>query len=271
MQKLQDILENYYRIYDEEGRLLSRHGQVEYLTTMEYIHRYAKTGASILEIGAATGRYSIALAQEGYKVTAVELLDCNLQQLRAKPDSKKLENILHGNAVDLSFLKENHFDITLLLGPMYHLFSEEEQVKALQEAIRVTKPDGYIFVAYVMNDHVIIYYLFGKNEIANHPNVHIDENWKIINDNVEEKIAVMRIEDIDELNEKVGATRIKLLSSDGLTKYIRDAIDEMDEETFRLYMNYHMATCERIDVIGQSAHALDILQKPMWKQTKRIG
>lgn len=27
-------LENYYSNYDGEGRLLSKHGQVEYLTTM---------------------------------------------------------------------------------------------------------------------------------------------------------------------------------------------------------------------------------------------
>ena len=30
-------LEQYYSNYDEEGRLLRRHGQVEYLTTMKYI------------------------------------------------------------------------------------------------------------------------------------------------------------------------------------------------------------------------------------------
>ena len=29
------FLEEYYNHYDEEGRLLSRHGQVEYLTTMK--------------------------------------------------------------------------------------------------------------------------------------------------------------------------------------------------------------------------------------------
>lgn len=32
-----NYLEEYYNKYDEEGRLLSRHGQVEYLTTMRYI------------------------------------------------------------------------------------------------------------------------------------------------------------------------------------------------------------------------------------------
>jgi hypothetical protein len=35
-----NFLEDYYSGCDEEGRLLSRHGQVEYLTTMRYIKEW---------------------------------------------------------------------------------------------------------------------------------------------------------------------------------------------------------------------------------------
>ena len=68
------ILTEYYSNYDEEGRLMSRHGKVEYLTTMRYIERYLVPGTRILEIGAATGRYSHTLARMGYTVDAVELV-----------------------------------------------------------------------------------------------------------------------------------------------------------------------------------------------------
>ena len=74
-------LEDFYNsLCDEEGRLLSRHGQVEYLTTMKYIHECLEgiTDPSILEVGAGTGRYSVALAREDYRVTAVELVARNL-------------------------------------------------------------------------------------------------------------------------------------------------------------------------------------------------
>ena len=30
----------YYNQYDEDGRLISRHGQVEFLTTMRYIEKF---------------------------------------------------------------------------------------------------------------------------------------------------------------------------------------------------------------------------------------
>ena len=52
-------LTEYYGTYDENGRLLSQHGRVEYLTTMRYIEKYLRPGMRILEIGAATGRYSM--------------------------------------------------------------------------------------------------------------------------------------------------------------------------------------------------------------------
>ena len=61
-----DYLESYYNQYDEEGRLLSQHGQVEYITTQKYIHDFLADdkGKKILEVGAGTGRYSVALAGE---------------------------------------------------------------------------------------------------------------------------------------------------------------------------------------------------------------
>ena len=73
-----DYLANYYQNYDEDGRLLSKHGMVEYITTMKYIEKYLQPGMRIMEIGAATGRYSHALARKGYPVDAVELLEHNV-------------------------------------------------------------------------------------------------------------------------------------------------------------------------------------------------
>lgn len=79
MSKRIDIVTSFYDDYDEDSRVdVTRQGQLEYLTTMEYIHRHAPAGGKLLEVGAGTGRYSIALAREGYDVTAVELVKHNL-------------------------------------------------------------------------------------------------------------------------------------------------------------------------------------------------
>ena len=84
-------LEVYYNKFCEEKRLTRKHGQVEFITSMKYIHKYleGKPGASILDVGAGTGRYSIALSEEGYDVTAVELVKYNLGILKSKKSNVK--------------------------------------------------------------------------------------------------------------------------------------------------------------------------------------
>ena len=157
-----NALTQFYSSYDEEGRLLSKHGRVEYLTTMRYIEKYLRPGMKILEIGAATGRYSHTLAQQGYEVDAVELVQHNIDIFRSLTQPGEKVTIRQGNAKDLSFLADEAYDITLLLGPMYHLFTVEEQKQALREALRVTKKGGILFAAYCGNDATMVQYCFGR-------------------------------------------------------------------------------------------------------------
>lgn len=70
---MESIIE-FYNNYDEDSRLKRKNRMPEYLTTMKYIEKYLKPNSKIIEIGAGTGRYSIALADMGYDVTAVELV-----------------------------------------------------------------------------------------------------------------------------------------------------------------------------------------------------
>ena len=84
METLQ-LLSQYYSSYDEDGRLDSRRGQVEYLTTLRYIEKYLRPGMRILEIGAATGRYSHHFARQGYTVDAVELVAHNMRSSKRTP------------------------------------------------------------------------------------------------------------------------------------------------------------------------------------------
>lgn len=100
---------------------------VEFLTTMRYIEKYLHPGMEILEVGAGTGRYSHALAQMGYRVEAVELVQHNIDVFRANTGPGENITVRQGDARDLSCFPADQFDMTLLLGPMYHLFTVEEQ------------------------------------------------------------------------------------------------------------------------------------------------
>ena len=261
MEALQ-ALTQYYESYNEDNRLCSRNGMVEFLTTLRYIEKYLRPGMRILEIGAATGRYSHHLARQGYPVDAVELVEHNIEIFKQSTMPGENITITQGNAKDLAFLGDNTYDITLLLGPMYHLFTEKEKLQALSEAIRVTKKGGIIFSAYCMGDASVLMYGFIRGEIHN-----IIE--KCMLDPVTFKtfskpwdlFELHRKEDIDALRNYFPVTQLHFLATDGYANHMRKTLDEMNEDTFQLFLRYHFATCERQDLIGYTNHSLDILQK----------
>lgn len=70
-----------------------------------------------------------------------------------------------------------------------------------------------------------------------------------------------RKEDIDALRSRFNVTQLHFLATDGYANHMRQTLAEMDEATFRLYLWYHFATCERVDLVGYSNHTLDIFRK----------
>lgn len=261
-------LEQYYNKFNEEKRLDSRHGQVEFQVTYHYIQKMLEsirieTGKEhaeikILDIGAGTGRYSVPLSEEGYDVTAVELVKYNLGILKKKGSNVKA---MQGNALRLKKLESEQFDVTLLFGPMYHLFTEEDKCKALSEAKRVTKSGGIILVAYVMNEYGVLTYAFKERHI-----LECMEQNRLTKDfhsmsAQEDLYDYVRLEDIDRYRTAVQLERIKILSPDGPADYMRPFLNQLSEEEFQIFLQYQLATCERPDLLGAGAHIVDILRK----------
>ena len=216
----------------------------------------------IMEIGAATGRYSHALARKGYQVNAVELVEHNIEIFKENTLPDEPVTITQGNAMDLSAFESETYDITLLLGPMYHLFTTEDKLKALSEAIRVTKKGGIIFVAYCMGDASILSYGFIHGQIHNIiEKCMLDTETFDTFSNPWDLFELHRKEDIDSLRKQFPVTQLHFIASDGYTNHMRDTVDQMDDAMYELYLKYHLATCERQDMIGYSHHTLDIFRK----------
>lgn len=262
--KLDNIIEKFYKeICIEDERLTKdKMHKIEFITTTNYIEKYLKPGDRILEIGAGTGAYSLYYANKGYKVDAIELSKSNVEVFKSKITKDLDVNVIQGNAVDLSVYKDNTFDITLCLGPLYHLFKEEETTSAIKEAIRVTKPGGKIYLAFILFDLTMLTWGFKeKNVYENYgENKQISENFKP--NNAEELIFNMRyFEDVKKLIKSFNLKTINYVATDGIGRVIKDEINQMSEEEYNLYIKYHLSICEREDLIGYSGHILAILEK----------
>ncbi len=261
MSTRKEIVSSFYGQYDEDGRTTrSRHGQLEYATTMAYIHRYASGHSKILEIGAGTGRYSIALAKEGMDVTAVELVESNLALLRE--NSKGIKNIrsFQGDAADLSRFADDSFDVTLSLGPMYHLYEADEINRAIDEAIRVTRSGGVMLFAFI-SVFAIMYanYFYGnwtKGQAENFTDYYQVRHFR------EQLFTGYDVNEFEKLFEKKPVEWLTTAGVDGLLEPIEKRPDfSMTDEEFEALAKWYLFFSEKRELLGSTNHLLYICRK----------
>ena len=251
------LVQEFYRRSCEETRLTrSKSARVEFLTTLRYIERYLKPGARVLDIGAGAGEYSLHFSRKGHDVSALELSDANIATFRGRLTDEDTVCPVHGNALDLSIYEDASFDAVLLLGPLYHLHSREDRLRCIEEAKRVCRPDGKIFLAFISNDLVIMtmqqiqhdYLLCGDYD---------KETFRLCDfpfvfDTILHARALLRDADLQVIHE---------VASDGLSELLAGMIDRMDEKTYQQYLRYHGYICEKPECIGLSNHLLYVCSK----------
>lgn len=251
-------IEQHYNKHPEDLRLQRRHGIVEFETTMHHLRRFLKEGDKVLDVGAGTGRYASALMAEGVQVKAVELVKRNIDVfLKREPSA----DVVQGDARNMPFIPDGYADVTLLLGPLYHLIGDDEKLKALREAKRVTRPGGIILVAYLMNEYSILSYCFDQDRIGDlRARGFVDDEFHVRCE-VGELYDYVRLDDINRLNAAAGLERVTIFSPDGAADYMRTRLNYMSDESFRLFIEYQKVISERPDLIGAGSHVVDVVKR----------
>lgn len=142
-----EALQAFYARDQERDRLASGLGLIEFERTVEIVHRTLPAApATVADIGGGPGRYTDWLVGIGHTVVHRDLVPHHVEQLRSR----------HGEGVDTAIgdaraldLADNAVDALLLLGPLYHLADEADRAQCLAEAVRITKPGGWIYAAVI--------------------------------------------------------------------------------------------------------------------------
>jgi SAM-dependent methyltransferase len=135
----------YYARDDERDRLDGPVGRLEFARTIEIVQRtLPPPPATVADIGGGPGRYTDWLVAAGYSVILRDIVADHVEQVRRRHGGRV--DAAQGDARALDLL-DGSADAVLLLGPMYHLQSEDDRLLVLREAGRVVRAGGAVQVA----------------------------------------------------------------------------------------------------------------------------
>jgi ubiquinone/menaquinone biosynthesis C-methylase UbiE len=143
-----DDLAFYYGRGREQDRLTGV-SRLEFLRTQELLERRLPSPpAVVLDVGGGPGAYALWLAERGYEVHLLDLIDLHVDEARAAAEAQglALASAVVGDARELP-LGDASIDVVLMLGPLYHLQERDDRLRALQEAHRVLRPGGLLAAA----------------------------------------------------------------------------------------------------------------------------
>lgn len=244
--------EELYKLFNEESRLKSRTGQVEKITTQREIDKLINANSKVLDIGAGTGVYTIHLATKVKEVTAFEPSSSNFKTLEIK--AKEFSNIKAYNksSFDLEDLEDNYFDMVLIFGPMYHLSNEKDRKDVLKEAKRVCKDGGYILISFINHDMVLI------SESINYSlNIFSGPSYDSKKQRlIDRPFVFFKLNEAKQMIEDEDIEIKEIIASDGFAEVLSKPLDEMTEESFENYLDWHLSHCKYPETLGATNHLL---------------
>ena len=193
-------------------------------------------------------------------VTAVELVESNLAVLREK--SRGLESIrpYQGDATDLGRFAGGSFDVTLVFGPMYHLYEAEEVDRAIDEAIRVTKPGGVMMFAFLSVFGIMYANYFAGNWAAGQKE-NFTEDYRVKHFK-EQLFTGYDVTEFEQLFREKQVEWITTAGVDGMLEPIERRPDfHIPDGDFEAFADWYLAFSEKRELLGGTDHLLYICRK----------
>lgn len=262
-----DGIHDYYARYAEENRLFDgRQHHCEYLVTMHLLRKYMPIhGAKILDCCAGAGAYAFALAAEGARVTAGDLVPVNAEKMCADSRAGSLAEIYTGSADDLSRFAGESFDGVLCMGALYHLPDPADRDRVLRECLRVLRPGGVLALAWHSVQALYLATLLAavrKIDPAERRTAFaaVEETARTHRRDV---FFGMTFDEIEAIAPAYGLTRITAAATYPALYSFFTALESLPEEEYAAYVSCLLETCEDEYAARHAMHGLYLARKPV--------
>jgi len=269
------IRDLYGQAPQEEWERLARdaYHALELRTTLRFLEKYLPPSGSLLDAGGGPGRYTIALARRGYKLSLLdftpELLEIARQRIREAGADENVMSIQQGSITVLGCYDDEAFDGVLCLGgPLSHLRLGEQRLDALRELARVAKPGAPVFVS-VMGRLAILAELphYWPEEVLDPENYRrLWQDGDDVHFRGDAYCHFFLPEELEALVSKAGLDVVERVGLEGLGSHFWDAVNslsEVDEAAWRGWLASHEHYCTHPAVYATSSHMLIVAKKPL--------
>ncbi len=249
-------LEDLYQRFDEDKRLFrNRAAKVEWITTNRFIEQYIQDGDTLVDVAAGTGAYAFRYAKKGVQVYAMDLLEKHVAKMRKKAPSGV--SLRQADARDLTHVSAETADVTLLMGPLYHLKEDTDKKKAIDEAFRITKTGGVVFMAHISPRAVFVTESFLHNPEFLSSDLYDKTTYRP----KELAFSFLSVKDMRKMVSEIDHERLHHFAADGLSELLTRSLEAFPEEKFQAWVDFHLHTCEEEHLLGFSNHLVYVARK----------
>jgi SAM-dependent methyltransferase len=258
------------RYYDENPqREWDRHTvrRVEHAVTMRALDDHLPPPpATVLDVGGGPGRYAITLAGRGYGVTLADISQRELALAREKAAEAgvALTDVVQADARDLSSFIDATFDAVLLMGPLYHLLEADDRSRAITEAVRVLRPGGALFAAFITSYAVIRFWARHEPTRVSRDRARYErhlEDGRVTDNFGFTDIHLVRPQDVPPAMEPHGLQTVDLVGCEGVVSMIDDRINTLEGDEWEWWVDVNYRLGRDPSTHGTTEHLLYVGRK----------
>jgi ubiquinone/menaquinone biosynthesis C-methylase UbiE len=263
-----DEVESYYdSAASEEWGRLERHRTEFAVTLKAFAEHMPEPPGTVLDIGGGPGRYAVELAGRGHTVTLLDVSEQSLRiaETKAQEAGVSLTACIHASALDMGMLDSATFDVVLLMGPLYHLLSQGERVRAVREALRVLRPGGTLFAAFITR---FAPFRYSASKDVSWFSERRDYALEILESGVHDqpegftRAYFAHPGEVIPLMQSCGAKTLALIGSEGILAGHENEVNALDGEAWQAWVELNYRLGQEPSLHGAADHLLYVGAKP---------